>query len=56
MIVCSCNVFSDHPISLNQCVACIAEIRRPTSALGQKATFPCLWRISALLPKADIDC
>jgi hypothetical protein len=26
------------------------------SAPGQKATFPCLWRISAILPKADIDC
>jgi hypothetical protein len=26
------------------------------SQLGQKATFPCLWRISALPPKADIGC
>ena len=30
--------------------------QQPTSATGQKATFPHLWRISALPQKADIDC
>jgi hypothetical protein len=33
----------------------LRDFIQPMSASGQKATFPSLWRISALPQKADID-